>query len=97
MSAKKFDVVHLAGTRLRRLHTTRIFWSASPAVNNHRCAERGEGVRIDYPRSDAADALTVGEAIKAFRDKHKDIVVKPLYGNGGAAMFRIPTTPTSTR
>ena len=29
------------------------------------------------------------EEIKAFRTKHKDIVVKPLYGNGGAAIFRI--------
>ena len=30
------------------------------------------------------------EQISAFRDEHKDIVVKPLYGNGGAAIFRIP-------
>ena len=35
------------------------------------------------------------EAIKAFRDKHKDIVVKPLYGNGGAAVFRIPAGDTN--
>ena len=34
------------------------------------------------------------EQIRAFRDKHKDIVVKPLYGNGGAAIFRI--TPGDT-
>lgn len=27
--------------------------------------------------------------IKAFRDEHKDIVIKPLYGNGGAAVFRL--------
>jgi glutathione synthase len=25
----------------------------------------------------------------AFRAKHKDIIVKPLYGNGGAAVFRL--------
>ncbi|MEQ1697927.1 MAG: glutathione synthase [Hyphomicrobiaceae bacterium] len=25
----------------------------------------------------------------AFRDAHKDIIVKPLYGNGGASVFRI--------
>jgi glutathione synthase len=34
------------------------------------------------------------EEIRAFREKHKDIVVKPLYGNGGAAIFRI--TPNDT-
>ena len=28
-------------------------------------------------------------AIHAFRAKHKDIIVKPLYGNGGAGVFRI--------
>ncbi len=27
--------------------------------------------------------------VQAFRDKHKDIIVKPLYGNGGASVFRI--------
>jgi len=35
------------------------------------------------------------EEIKAFRAKHKDIVVKPLYGNGGAAIFRIPKGDTN--
>jgi glutathione synthase len=29
------------------------------------------------------------EAIRAFRDEHKDIIVKPLFGNGGAGVFRI--------
>jgi len=28
-------------------------------------------------------------AIKAFKDKHKDIILKPLYGNGGAGVFRL--------
>lgn len=27
--------------------------------------------------------------IHAFREKHQDIIVKPLYGNGGAGVFRI--------
>jgi glutathione synthase len=35
------------------------------------------------------------EAIKAFRAKQKDIVVKPLYGNGGAAIFRIAKGDTN--
>jgi glutathione synthase len=29
------------------------------------------------------------EAIRAFRQEHGEIVVKPLYGNGGAGVFRI--------
>jgi glutathione synthase len=33
--------------------------------------------------------------IRAFRDKHKDIVVKPLYGNGGAAIFRVAPGDTN--
>jgi glutathione synthase len=35
------------------------------------------------------------EAIRAFRAVHKDIVVKPLYGNGGAAIFRIAEGDTN--
>jgi len=29
------------------------------------------------------------EAIRSFRQQHKDIIVKPLFGNGGAGVFRI--------
>ncbi|MEM7211062.1 MAG: glutathione synthase [Pseudomonadota bacterium] len=29
------------------------------------------------------------DAIKTFRDEHGDIIVKPLYGNGGAGVFRL--------
>lgn len=28
-------------------------------------------------------------ALRAFRDAHRDIIVKPLYGNGGAGVFRL--------
>ena len=27
--------------------------------------------------------------VQAFRAEYKDIIIKPLYGNGGAAVFRI--------
>ena len=30
------------------------------------------------------------EEIKAFRREHGDIILKPLYGNGGAGVFRLP-------
>ncbi|PCJ73167.1 MAG: glutathione synthase [Rhodobacteraceae bacterium] len=29
------------------------------------------------------------ETLKAFKDKHHDIILKPLYGNGGAGVFRL--------
>ena len=29
------------------------------------------------------------EDVKAFRDEFEDIIIKPLYGNGGAAVFRL--------
>ena len=29
------------------------------------------------------------KALKAFKDKHQDIILKPLYGNGGAGVFRL--------
>ena len=35
------------------------------------------------------------EEIRAFRADHKDIILKPLYGNGGAAVFRIPQGDTN--
>ncbi|MCC0055398.1 MAG: glutathione synthase [Rhodobiaceae bacterium] len=36
-----------------------------------------------------------GRAIKEFRAEHKDIIVKPLYGNGGAAVFRLTESDTN--
>ena len=36
-----------------------------------------------------------GEDVKAFRAEHKDIVVKPLYGNGGSSVFRIGPDDTN--
>ncbi|MBV6633978.1 MAG: glutathione synthase [Alphaproteobacteria bacterium] len=29
-------------------------------------------------------------AIRAFREKHKDIIIKPIFGNGGAGVFHLP-------
>ena len=29
------------------------------------------------------------QQIKAFREKHRDIIIKPLYGNGGAGVFHV--------
>jgi glutathione synthase len=43
---------------------------------------------LDFP--DLTPPTTVSrdlETIKAFKDKHVDVIVKPLYGNGGAGVF----------
>jgi glutathione synthase len=33
--------------------------------------------------------------VRAFRAEHKDIILKPLYGNGGAAVFRMQPEDTN--
>ncbi|QBF33595.1 glutathione synthase [Thalassococcus sp. S3] len=45
---------------------------------------------LDFP--DLTPPTTIArdlETIKAFKDRHGDIILKPLYGNGGAGVFRL--------
>ena len=35
------------------------------------------------------------EAIRAFRAEHEDIILKPLYGNGGAGVFRVASSDSN--
>ncbi|MDP2620143.1 MAG: glutathione synthase [Hyphomicrobiales bacterium] len=43
----------------------------------------------DFPDLMPATLITRDPAaIRAFREEHEDIILKPLYGNGGAAVFR---------
>jgi len=35
------------------------------------------------------------DAIRDFRDEHGDIIIKPLYGNGGAGVFKLPTADSN--
>ena len=35
------------------------------------------------------------EDVRAFRAEHQDIILKPLYGNGGASVFRVPPGDTN--
>jgi len=46
---------------------------------------------LDFPEFMPPTLITkdLGE-IKAFRAEHGDIILKPLYGNGGAGVFRLP-------
>ena len=44
---------------------------------------------IDFPDLMPPTLITRDPAaIRAFREEHEDIILKPLYGNGGAAVFR---------
>jgi len=46
---------------------------------------------LDFP--DLTPPTTVArdlDTIKAFKSRHGDIILKPLYGNGGAGVFRLP-------
>ena len=45
---------------------------------------------LDFP--DLTPPTTIArdlDTIKAFKAKHKDVILKPLYGNGGAGVFRL--------
>jgi len=45
---------------------------------------------LDYPDLMPPTMVTRSAAdVKAFREKHGDIIIKPLYGNGGAGVFRL--------
>lgn len=45
---------------------------------------------LDYPELMPATLITrARRALDAFRAEHKDIILKPLFGNGGAGVFRV--------
>jgi glutathione synthase len=45
---------------------------------------------MDYPELMPPTLVTADvEAIRAFREEHGDVILKPLYGNGGAGVFRV--------
>ena len=47
---------------------------------------------LDFP--DLTPPTTIArdlETIKAFKARHQDVILKPLYGNGGAGVFRLDT------
>ena len=45
---------------------------------------------LDYPQFMPPTIITRNiEQLRRFRAEHKDIIIKPLYGNGGAGVFRL--------
>ncbi len=51
---------------------------------------------LNFPHLTAPTLITRDEpAVLSFREIYKDIIVKPLYGNGGAGVFRIKEDDTN--
>lgn len=51
---------------------------------------------LDYPDLMPPTMVTRSlEEVKAFRAEYRDIIIKPLYGNGGAAVFRLGPEDTN--
>ena len=51
---------------------------------------------LNFPELTAPTLITRSEEeVVAFRKQHKDIIVKPLYGNGGAGVFRVKGDDTN--
>ena len=51
---------------------------------------------LNFPELIAPTLITRSEdEVVAFRNQHKDIIVKPLYGNGGAGVFRVKGDDTN--
>ena len=82
-----FDMHYITLTHLldRIAHTTLVvndpFW-----VRNY----PEKLLVLDFP--DLTPPTTIArdlETIKAFKEKHGDVILKPLYGNGGAGVFKL--------
>ncbi|GHA23024.1 glutathione synthetase [Devosia pacifica] len=80
-----FDMNYITLTHiLERLHPKTLVVNAPGAVRNS-----PEKILVtDYPELMPPTLVTRDrEAIRAFRKEHGNIIVKPLYGNGGAGVF----------
>ncbi|WP_350335841.1 glutathione synthase [Coralliovum pocilloporae] len=82
-----FDMAYITTTHLlERIHPQTLVVNDPAEVRN-----APEKVFVmEFPDLMPPTLVTRDEAeIRAFRDEYGDIVVKPLYGNGGAAVFRL--------
>ena len=82
-----FDMAYISATHLlERIHPKTLVVNDPAHVRN---APEKMFV-MDYPDLMPPTLITRDLAeIKSFRTEHGDIVMKPLYGNGGAAVFRV--------
>ncbi|MGC8470385.1 MAG: glutathione synthase [Acetobacteraceae bacterium] len=82
-----FDLAYITATHLlERIHPATLVVNDPASVRN-----APEKILVTrFPELMPPTLITWdGALIRDFRDRHADIVVKPLYGNGGAGVFRI--------
>jgi glutathione synthase len=82
-----FDMNYITGT-----HLLEMLQPKTLVVNNPRSVRNAPEKMfvMEFPDLMPPTLITRDlEEIKAFRAKHKDIVMKPLYGKGGESVFRI--------
>src|SRR6201997_2026196 len=82
-----FDMAYITATHiLERIHPETLVVNNPRHVRNAPeklfVTEFGEFIPPTLITSDLRE-------IRSFRDEHKDIILKPLYGNGGAGVFRV--------
>ena len=88
-----FDLAYITSTHLlERIHPKTLVVNDPASVRN-----APEKVFVlDFQEFMPPTLVTrSAEEVKAFRAQHKDIIMKPLYGNGGAAVFRVPPGDTN--
>src|ERR1700742_2237098 len=85
--APPFDMAYITATHiLQRLHPKTLVVNNPAEVRN--APEKlfvTEFADFIPPTLITSD----GREIREFREQHKDIILKPLYGNGGAGVFRV--------
>jgi glutathione synthase len=82
-----FDLAYVTSTHLlERIHPKTLVVNDPASVRN-----APEKVMVtEFPQLMPATLITRDlDEIRAFRAKHGDIVMKPLYGHGGGAVFRV--------
>jgi glutathione synthase len=88
-----FDLAYITSTHLlERIHPKTLVVNDPASVRN-----APEKVFVlDFQEFMPPTLVTRNaEDVKAFRAEHKDIFLKPLYGNGGAAVFRVAPGDTN--
>jgi glutathione synthase len=99
-----YDVVHLRQDPpfdMGYITTTHILEQIHPktlVVNNPKEVRNApeKFFVLNYPELTASTLITRDEkTVESFRKEKKDIIVKPLYGNGGAGVFRIKEDDTN--
>ena len=82
-----FDLAYITTTHiLERLHPKVLVVNNPAEVRN----APEKLMVLDYPQLMPPTLISRDrDAIEAFRAQHGDVVMKPLYGNGGAAVFKV--------